>query len=66
MSESNRDDGFSRALNLPIQAVIFVPLPNKKPQKSGKFDGTEFKMLQQKMLFYLTTLHLTKSYKRIY
>ena len=37
-----------------------TPLPNPEPEKSRKFDGTEFKRWQQKMLFYLTTLHLAK------
>ena len=35
-------------------------LPNPKPKKPEKYDGTEFKRWQQKMLFYLTTLHLAK------
>ena len=29
-------------------------------EKPGKFNGTDFKRWQQKMLFYLTTLHLAK------
>ena len=37
-----------------------TPLPNPKPEKPEKFDGTEFKRWQQKMIFYLTTLHLAK------
>ena len=45
---------------MKIQTLVHAPLPNPKPEKSGKFDGTEFKMWQQKMLFYLTTLHLAK------
>ena len=36
------------------------PLPNPKPEKLEKFNGTEFKRWQKKMLFYLTTLHLAK------
>jgi len=39
---------------------VHAPLPNPKLEKSEKFDGTEFKGWQQKMLFYLTTLHLAK------
>jgi len=37
-----------------------APLPNPMPEKPEKFDGMEFKRWQQKMLFYLTTLHLAK------
>ena len=48
------------APNKQIQTLILVPLSNPKPEKPEKFDSTEFKMLQQKMLFYLTTLHLAK------
>ena len=40
--------------------MVPAPPPNLKPEKPEKFDGTEFKRLQQKMLFYLTTLHLAK------
>ena len=45
---------------MQLQALMPTPLPNLKPKKPGKFDGTEFKRWQQKMLFYLTTLHLAK------
>ena len=40
--------------------MVPTPLPNPKPKKPGKFDGTEFNRWQQKMIFYLTTLHLAK------
>ena len=59
MSETNQDSS-SKAPNMQIQTLIPAPLPNPKPEKLGKFDGTEFKRWQQKMLFYLTTLHLAK------
>ena len=42
------------------QMLVPAPLPNPKSEKPGKFDGTEFKRMQQKMLFYLATLHLAK------
>ena len=59
ISETDQDSS-SKAPNMQIQTLMPVPLPNPKPEKPEKFDGTEFKMWQQKMLFYLTTLHLTK------
>ena len=45
---------------MQIQTLMPALLPNPKPEKPGKFDGIEFKRWQQKMLFYLTTLHLAK------
>ena len=45
---------------MQIQTVVSAPLSNPKPEKLEKFDGTEFKRWQQKMIFYLTTLHLVK------
>jgi len=45
---------------MQIQTLIPAPLPNPQPEKPKKFDGTEFKRWQQKMLFNLTTLHLAK------
>ena len=59
MSETNQDSS-SKAPNMPLQALMPTPLPNLKPEKPGKIDGTEFKRCQQKMLFYLTPLHLVK------
>ena len=35
-----------------------VQVPINHGEKSKKFNGTEFKRWQQKMLFYLTTLNL--------
>ena len=45
---------------MQIQDLMRTPVPNPKPEKPKKFDGIEFKRWQQKMLFYLTTLHLAK------
>ena len=59
MSEIDQDST-SKAPNVQIQTLVPATLPNPKPEKPGKFDGTEFKRWQQKMLFYLTTLHLAK------
>jgi len=42
------------------QMMVPALIPNPKPEKPKKFDGNEFKRWQQKMLFYLTTLHLAK------
>ena len=45
---------------MQIQTLMPAPLFNLKSEKPEKFDGTEFMRWQQKMLFYLTTLHLVK------
>ena len=39
-------------------AIVIVPMNHKK--KLEKFLGTDFKIWQQKMLFYLTTLNLAR------
>ena len=65
MSETNQDSS-SKAPNMQIQDLMLTPLPNPKPEKPEKFDDIEFKRCQQKMLFYLTTLHLAKSCKKIH
>ena len=65
MSETNQDS-ISKAPNMQIQTLVHAPLPNPKPEKPRKFDSTEFKRWQQKMLFYLITLHLAKFPKRIH
>ena len=59
MSENNQDST-SKTPNMQIQTVVSAPLPNRKLEKSDKFNGTKFKRWQQKILFYLTTLHLAK------
>ena len=43
---------------VPVAARITVPVNHG--EKPEKFNGTEFKRWQQKMLFYLTTLNLEK------
>ena len=40
-------------MQIQTLALVHAPLSNPKPEKLEKFDGTEFKMWQQKMLFYL-------------
>ncbi|CAL5418828.1 unnamed protein product [Camellia sinensis] len=44
--------------SVPIQNHVHVPINHG--EKSKKFNGTEFKRWQQKMLFYLTTLNLAR------
>ena len=60
MSNTNQENSTSEALNVAIQTMVHVLPPNLKPEKPVKFDGTEFKRWQQKLLFDLTTLHLVK------
>ena len=43
---------------VPLAAPITVPINHG--EKLEKFNGTEFKRWQQKILFYLTTLNLAK------
>ena len=42
MSENNQES-LSKAPNMQIQILMPAPRPNPKPEKPGKFDGTEFK-----------------------
>ncbi|XXG39618.1 hypothetical protein AAC387_Pa01g0534 [Persea americana] len=44
--------------NNPV--TIPTPVIANHGEKPGKFNGTEFKRWQQKMLFYLTTLNLAR------
>ena len=50
--------GSSTFVPNPVQSSIPVGVANL--EKPEKFNGTEFKRWQQKMLFYLTTLNLAK------
>jgi len=59
MSKTNQDST-SKTPNMQIQTLVSAPISNPKPEKPRKFDGTESKRWQQKMLLYLTTLHLAK------
>ena len=59
MSETNQDSS-SKAPNMQIQTLMPTPLLNPKSEKPEKFDDTKSKRWQQKMLFYLTTMHLAK------
>ena len=47
---------------LPVAPTVHVTLtvPVNQAEKPEKFSGTDFKRWQQKMLFYLTTLHLAR------
>ncbi|KAL7219362.1 hypothetical protein ACSBR2_012434 [Camellia fascicularis] len=44
----------------PVLTQNHVQVPISHGEKSEKFDGTEFKRWQQKMMFYLTTLNLAR------
>ena len=41
-------------------APVSIVLPTGHGEKSEKFNGLDFKRWQQKMLFYVTTLHLAR------
>ena len=43
---------------VPPLAPVMAPMTVSHGEKPEKFNGTEFKRWQQKMLFYLTTLNL--------
>ena len=49
MSKSNHEDSSIRALNVPIQTMVFAPLSNLKPEKVENFDDKKFKRWQQKI-----------------
>ena len=52
---------------LAIPATLMAPVPTNIPvshaEKPERFNGTDFKKWQQKMLFYLTTLSLARFLK---
>ena len=47
---------------VPVAPTVHVTpiVPVSQAEKPEKFSGTNFKRWQQKMLFYLTTLHLAR------
>ena len=45
---------------VPPLAPVMVPMTVSHGEKPEKFNGTELKRWQQKMLFYLTTLNLAR------
>ena len=44
---------------VPPPMLVMAPMTVSHGEKSEKFNGTDFKRWQQKMLFFLTTLNLT-------
>ena len=44
----------------PPPTPVMVPMTMSHGEKAEKFNGTEFKRWQQKMLFYMTTLNLAR------
>ena len=45
---------------VPSPTPVMAPMTVSHGEKPEKFNGTEFKRWQQKMLFYLTTLNLAR------
>ena len=45
---------------VPPPTLVMAPMIVSHGEKLKRFNGTYFKRLQQKMLFYLTTLNLTR------
>ncbi|CAL8136399.1 unnamed protein product [Prunus armeniaca] len=56
---TSNDKGKGVAHALPV----VIPTSSSHGEKLEKFNGTDFKRWQQKMLFYLTTLNLAKFLK---
>ena len=50
----------STPIVVPSPAPVMAPMTMSHGEKLEKFNGTEFKRWQQKMLFYLTTLNLAR------
>ena len=48
----------STPIVVPPPTLVMTPMIVSHGEKPEKFNGTEFKRWQQKMLFYLTTLNL--------
>ena len=48
----------STPIVVPSTTPVMAPMTVSHGEKLEKFNGTEFKRWQQKMLFYLTTLNL--------
>ena len=65
---SSQQPAVASAVAVPVPAMARVPNPLVTPmvpaahheEKPEKFNGLNFKMWQQKMLFYLTTLNLAR------
>ncbi|XP_057488500.1 uncharacterized protein LOC130774470 [Actinidia eriantha] len=57
--------GANAGLAIPVALMAPVPtnIPVSHAEKSERFNGTDFKRWQQKMLFYLTTLSLARFFK---
>ena len=50
----------STPIVVPPPTPVMAPMTVSHGEKPEKFNGTEFKRWQQKMLFYLTTLNLAR------
>ena len=61
MSQNSNNNAAPTQTVTNVQPVPLVPtMALSHEERPEKFNGTDFKRWQQKMLFYLTTLGLTK------
>ena len=62
-SEDENTAGVDKGKAVANPVSVVIPNSSTHGEKPEKFNRTDFKRWQQKMLFYLTTLSLTKFLK---
>ena len=54
----------AQTYTIPVSTMVAPEMPIVHAEKPEKFNGTNFKLWQQKMLFYLTMMHLERFLKK--